>query len=474
MSDDKKNKVIKAGIGFLVGNYLIKGISFLMTPIFSRLLQPRDFGIFSSYTAYESMLYLFAGLTLHSCLKNAKYRYKDDYENFCLNCLSVAVLSSLFLAGIVLLWNKQLVQVTGFSKNILFLLVLHSFATAICTFYNTYVSLEYNAKKYLKIAFLNAVSNMMLSLFLILFFFEEDKYVGRIIGTAFPLIVIALFIFAGFFFRHKLKLRKEYIVFALGYSLPIIPHGLSQVILGQADRLMIKEMAGSTEAGIYSLGYTLYTLIFLAANSIGNVWEPWFYERMNEKEYAPIKHNSIILISAVAIVTVVAFMISPELIEILGGEGYEEAKRMVIPIILGGFFSFLYTIPAGVEYFYGKTKLIAVGSVLAAVINIILNYLFIPLYGYHMAAYTTAVTYFLYFSFHYLFSILVNKGRCIFNSKGIGLIIGILLLCAWLADCLRNEALVRWSIAVVLGVLFVISVWKFIFPVLKRKEVREA
>ena len=74
----KKNKVLKAGIGYTIGNYFLKGLGFITVPIFSRLMAVSDYGIYNTFLSYEGMLYLFIGLALHSSIKNAKYKYGDE------------------------------------------------------------------------------------------------------------------------------------------------------------------------------------------------------------------------------------------------------------------------------------------------------------------------------------------------------------------------------------------------------------
>ena len=49
------SKVIKAGFGYVIGNYLLKGLVFLTIPIFTRLLSPSDFGVYNTFAAYESI-----------------------------------------------------------------------------------------------------------------------------------------------------------------------------------------------------------------------------------------------------------------------------------------------------------------------------------------------------------------------------------------------------------------------------------
>ena len=81
-----------------------------------------------------------------------------------------------------------------------------------------------------------------------------------------------------------------------------------------------------------------------------------------------------------------------------------------MPIVLSMYYAFLYTLPSSVEYYYKKTKLIALGTMLAAGMNILLNAVFIPAFGYVAAAYTTVACYLLYYLLHVAFSWWVHKG----------------------------------------------------------------
>lgn len=62
-------RYIKAGIGYTVANYFIKGLSFITLPIYVRLMSTADYGNFNTYVAYESMLSVVLGLALHASLK---------------------------------------------------------------------------------------------------------------------------------------------------------------------------------------------------------------------------------------------------------------------------------------------------------------------------------------------------------------------------------------------------------------------
>ena len=73
-------QALKAGMGYTIGNYLLKGIGFVTVPLFARLMTQEDFGYYNTFMAYEGILYLFISLALHVSLKNARYDYKESIE----------------------------------------------------------------------------------------------------------------------------------------------------------------------------------------------------------------------------------------------------------------------------------------------------------------------------------------------------------------------------------------------------------
>ncbi len=99
MSEETKgSKVIRAGIGYTVGNYLLKGLTFLTVPLFSRLLSTAEYGVFNAYLAYQTILYLLVGLALHTSLKNAKYRYKEEFDRYNSGCILLVIASAALAA----------------------------------------------------------------------------------------------------------------------------------------------------------------------------------------------------------------------------------------------------------------------------------------------------------------------------------------------------------------------------------------
>ena len=71
-----------------------------------------------------------------------------------------------------------------------------------------------------------------------------------------------------------------------------MPHGISQVLLAQFDRIMIRSMVGNAEAGIYSLAGNIKLILTIITDSISAAWTTWFYDQMAEDGAEQIKERA--------------------------------------------------------------------------------------------------------------------------------------------------------------------------------------
>lgn len=100
-------KVLKAGIGYTIGNILVKGISFLSIPIFARLVTVTDYGIYNTFSSYVSILSVIIGFALHASIKNANIDYKEKINEYCSSISLLILFNTVFLMVISLIWKKS-------------------------------------------------------------------------------------------------------------------------------------------------------------------------------------------------------------------------------------------------------------------------------------------------------------------------------------------------------------------------------
>lgn len=453
----KTSKALSAGIGYTIGNILIKGINFIALPIFSRLMTTEEFGVYNVFLSYDAILFVVIGMALHSSLRSASYRYSGKIDEYTSSVLIIYIINFLIFFIIATIFGSFISSILGFNRITIYFLILYSFGSSILTLYNDRISLDYAYKKYILVALLNTAGNLFISLIFIFTVFSEAKDIGRIFGTTITIFIISLFLLYSLYKKALPKFNKEYWKFGIKYSLPIIPHGISQVLLGQFDRIMIRTIVGDSEAGIYSLGGNVNLFLNTITSSISSSWSTWFYSEMDKGNKKNIQDKAVQLSIFFLMLSIALIAVSPELVYILGGKAYGESKYVAMPIILSALTIALYNIIVPSEYYTGKTIYIMLGTIIAAIINIFTNYFFIHKYGYIAAAYTTVFSYICYLILHIVISYkLVNF--FIIPLKYIMLFcIGLTLIYLWNIYFIEN-IIVRWlsCIAVLIPIFIVL------------------
>ena len=134
----------------------------------------------------------------------------------------------------------------------------------------------------------------------------------------------------------------------------------------------------------------------------------------------------------------------------------------MIPVVtLGVYFTFIYDLFATVEFYYGATQYVMFASIIGAVLNVVLNALFIPRFGFIAAAYTTLVCYIVFMAMHYLFSKKVlriqNIDGGVYNNR-IVFLISFITLAVGLASMLTfNYLYVRFALIAAIIILCIIK-----------------
>ena len=107
-NESSGKKALKAGLGYTVGNMLVKGLSFLAIPLFARLMTVEDFGIYSTFSSYVMIVTVLAGFTLHTSVRNAKLDYAERTGSYCSSVTLLVIGNSLLLLALSLAFAAPL------------------------------------------------------------------------------------------------------------------------------------------------------------------------------------------------------------------------------------------------------------------------------------------------------------------------------------------------------------------------------
>ena len=318
-------KQIKASLWFIVSNVMVKGISFITLPIFARLLTTEEYGVVSVYQSWVSVVSIITTLTIWGGVFNVGM-----------------VLFPLFQPLFKMSWLLTVCMFLEIMAQIPFYL------------WSTEQRYIYEYRKLILITILISILNPVISVIAVLN--TPHKAEARIIcGMAVQLIIgIVFFVYNQY--RGRLFYSKEFWRFGFLFNVVLVPHYLSMQILNQSDRIMIKDMCGSSDAGIYSVAYNFALLLSLITTGINSSLTPHIYQCLKTKNEGQLKSQTTAIITLVAIITVGMIAVIPDAFHLLLPESYYPAITVIPPVAVGGFFLFLYPLFGSVEFYFEENK----------------------------------------------------------------------------------------------------------------------
>lgn len=457
----KMSPTIKAGIWFMICNVLQRGIQFLTTPVYTRILSTEEYGFYSVFLTWCNITVIIATLSLpNTPYYNGMLKFKDDGYVYTSSLQLMGNLATFVLAVLFTAIYPVIGAAIGLPYKLSILMFVVAFFNPAFLFWSYQQRLKYKYKALIIATLINSLLMPIIGIFLVIS--VGCGYEGLIYGYVISILAVGGFFYIKNLYRGRCKVKKEYCSYALKISVPLIPHYLSQIMLGQSDRVMINYYCGAGDAGIYSLAYQISLVMTILTTGINNALTPWFYRTFEKRGYSRIKQTINILTIIVAALSGIAMLVAPEIICLLGTKEYLKAVWIIPPVIFATCYAFAYGLWGTVLFCFEKSKQIASASIFGAVVNIILNALLIPKVGFIVAAYTTVVGYIAISICIYNFSIRACKKNTVdfndiydlhmFRIVFIGLAI-VSLFCLLLY---KQKSMVRYILlAIILVIVFI-------------------
>lgn len=460
----------KASIWFVFCSILQKGIQFITVPIFTRTLSTEQYGQFTLYQSWLNIITIFASLMLYSSVfNNGMLKYGKQKDRFISSLQGLSTTCTVLLFFVYLLGADFWDTLLGLPRIVMLSMFVEMLFYPALQYWSMRQRYEFKYRALVAVTLAISVLNPLLGLLAV--YATEEKGIARILSVSLLNAGIGLLFYIHNFFKGKLFFAREYWKFALGFNLPLIPHFLSTVIFSQSDRIMIEKMFGATPMAIYSLAYSLGVVMSIVYTAITDSLVPWIYQKCQANAYDQIGHLATRITILVALITLVPIAMAPELVAIMGTEEYAPAMWGVPPVAVASYLSFLCTLFSSIEFYFEKSKFVMVASCSSALVNIILNFLLMNLFGYLAAAYTTSICYLILALAHYYFmksAFRENVGTgSVYNIKSICLITLALVLAAAVMMLLYPVAVIRYAFVAVLLVVSVIK-RKTIFSLIRR------
>ena len=393
---------------------LQKGISFFLLPVYTAFLSPGDYGVIGVVGSVSAFLSVLLTLGIGGAMSRFYYKSSDDeYRRNLYGTIAIVIFGNctfwgtLFILGHTVLVDPFIGKISFYPY--VFIGLLNSIFTPIYLFYQNYLQTSQQAEKYGVISILFFLLNI--SLILISLCVLHWGVLGVLLANLTTSIVFFLYVLITFLPKLILKFNNQIFKGWAKYTLPLLPHSLANWSNGMLDRLLVNGIKSQVDAGLYNLGQQYGSVVSSIALGINQAYVPWFFERISNGRDG---RKDIRLLGEVASwgISLIGLVLAIFAKEILGvmihNPAYSQVWTIIPCIVFAYVFQSLYYFFVNV-LFIKDTKYVFIITMLTVAINIGLNLLLIPRYGFMGCAGACVVTYFVKSIIALIASHLCNK-----------------------------------------------------------------
>ena len=461
----QRNKyLLKNTVIFSIGNFGTKIISFFLVPLYTNKLTTREYGTVD--LIYTIGMVLVPLLTFN--IGESIMRFALDKDADCDKIMSTGITILIFgaIIGLLILPIANLFEsVSNYSIYI----YLYTLTLAFSQIFLCYL----RGKEFLlKYSIGNIIQSLTIAIFNIIFLIGMKKGIeGYLMEYILANVCTGLYGFwAG---KVNLVIKKYSIDIELSknmikYSVVLIPNSFMWWIMNSSDRMMVSAMISVPANGVYAVAYKIPTLLSTITTIFNQAWS---YSAIREDESEDKEeYNNRVYDNLVTIVIVVAtglLMIMKPFLSVYVGKEYYAAWHYVPYLIVGFVFMTLGSFIATSYTVHKDSMGFLISGTVGAIINLILNFILIPMMGVSGAAFATCISYFGVFAYRIKDTQKYIKLR-VFKRKqicGYALLILSAMTC-YLDNCIGQTLLVIEFICIILlNKEFVKDMLKIIFKI---------
>lgn len=450
----------------LFSTVVVNVVTFASSLIFSGLLGTEGYGNVSLYVSYLDIFVIIATLQTVGSIGSARTVFDGEkikqYDSL---SLFISLLTLFIFSTISVFLAPFYSSLIGFEWPVILCIVIQSFGTYVVTFYTTRFLYEKNALKSFLISFGASILSLVFALGLILIFnFSGDSsqsYLGRLWGYAAIYGIFGFVLTILQFKRSKPSFDKQMVKYCFAISIPLAFHSLGNIVLSQSDKIMLDWLGISrSEIGVYSLMLTFGHVLNAIWSGLNNSWIPFYYDDMKARDGKNINSKTKNYIFVFWVLCTGFLFVAPEVIKLFASQGYWSGIDILPLIVFSSFMTFLYSFCVNYELFRKKSLFIMIGTILAATLNVFLNYFFIRTMSAEGAAIATAISYLALFVFHYIISRYILKKDFFFHGFYFAAGVVAIVISTLLFFVFKPFTYIRWTLFAILASALLVSVIK--------------
>lgn len=445
----RETEFVKNTFILAVGKYLPKLFSFVTLPIITGQLTKTEYGTYDLITTLVSLLLPVVTLQIQS----AAFRFlidcrgdEQESSKIISNIFFFTIITSTLTVIIFFVVFNSTSEFTKLLICIYFYIDILQLAIGMCA-----RGLGYNAV-YSTQAIINSCINAILIFCLL--YLESWGLNGVLLAAIIANLISYFYVFYKIRFYkyiHIKQISKLMLRELISYSWPMIPNNLSNWVMSLSDRLVITSFLGVEANAVYAVANKIPKLLAEAQSVVVMGWQEnatlAAKDKDSEEYYSSMFHSMFIILFSITCILIAS---TPLMFFVFIRGDYDEAYIQMPILILGMFFYCLSGLLGGIYVAYKRTLNVAVTTVIAAVVNLTINLMFVNKIGITAGSISTLIAYFTLYLFR-MFNVWTIQ-RLKYKYWEIFLLLFV-LACMCLLCAQRN--IVSNLINIILTVLFV-------------------
>lgn len=458
-SDSKGSIIsfIKGSTILVISNVCLKAINFLLLPLYTSNLTPKMMGISDSITSLEGIILPLLTLGLDSAFSAFYFDSKDPNRNVKVyQTLSITFRILGLIPYFLMLFSGGISSILFKTKSYAYIVRLSMASVSINLWYLPY-SLELRLKNNMfKYGLTNVIASLSMILLNILFVSELQMGEVSLVLSTFIVNIEQFFIFK--FFTHEPINRNyfdsELLKKMMKFAIPLIPMTLMMWVLTLSDRYVLLYFDGQEAVGLYGVALRFTNLLNVIISAVSMAYTTFAYsskDNENAKKmyfYVYGIESFLLLLVAFSIA-----MFGKEIISFMTAATYANSYRPLRDLMYAQAIYALTTIVGYGIYFEKKSIYSFFSVTTGAAVNLMLNIIYIPIFGIEAAAITTLIGYLINYIMTYLFSEHVYP--CEYGEKRIGFIYIVTYLVALIFyEAVLKEKILAWLVTILVIIAF--------------------
>ena len=392
--NDNEKILFKNTFIIFISKFCTQFLSFFLLPLFTSILSTYEYGEFDLITTYACLLLPFMTIQLENGIFRFLIDVRND-ENQSKNIVTNAFLGMIFQLIIFIIIYFFIVIIFNIENG--FYIFIYSLSYMLLNVFLQISRGMGDNVSYSKSSLIVGFTNLLCCVIFVYYYkfgllgMILSGILSNLFGAIYLLFKKKILNFFSFQYYDKNLVKK-----LIKYSFPLVPNSLSSWMVNISDKVMISWFIGSSANGIFSVSSKFSTLLSHVYSVFNLSWTESASVNSKGKErdnfFSSSIENIFKICTCLCIITIAAM---PIIFRIMINSNFEEAYIYIPLKIVGTIFEIFSGLLGAVYISLKFSKNIAFSTLIAGIINVVINFIFMKKYGIYAACFSTIVAYLL-------------------------------------------------------------------------------